>query len=192
MDEIVSRFQKMRPQRFFGTEDAEKSEFWLKDIEYLFSLTKYTDDQKYKLALYQLKDRARDWWEAAKMGIDEQNIGVSWDVFKTQFTEQFSPPSYYTEKDEFNGLRQGNMSVAQYASTFTAMLKYAPHVAANPKAKYNRFVNGLNNNIYTYVVSGLPTGFAEVVERAKNAEAGLKRGGFHLYHQKVDQPPNRI
>ncbi|XP_075481157.1 uncharacterized protein LOC142521868 [Primulina tabacum] len=124
------------------------------------------------------QDRARDWWEAAKMGIDEQNIVVSWDVFKTQFTEQFSPPSYYTEKEnEFNDLRQGNMSVAQYASTFTAMLKYAPHVAANPKAKYNRFVNGLNNNIYTYVVSGLPTGFAEAVERAKNAEAGLKRGG---------------
>ncbi|XP_073019325.1 uncharacterized protein [Primulina eburnea] len=137
----------------------------------------YTDNQKYRLALYQLKDRARDWWEAAKMGLDEQGIEVSWTVFKTQFTEQFSPPSYYTEKEnEFNSLRQRNMSVAEYASTFTAMLKYAPHVAANPKAKYNRFVNGLNNNIYTYVVSGLPTGFAEAVERAKNAEAGIKRG----------------
>ncbi|XP_075500105.1 uncharacterized protein LOC142538687 [Primulina tabacum] len=182
MDDIVSRFQKLRPTRFFGTQDAEKSESWLKDIEYLFSLMEYTDNQKYKLALYQLKDRARDWWEATKMGLDEQGIEVSWIVFKTQFTEQFSPPSYYTEKEnEFNSLRQGNMSVAEYASTFTAMLKYAPHVAASPKAKYNRFVNGLNNNIYTYVVSGLPTvalhtGFAEAVERAKNAEAGLKRG----------------
>ncbi|XP_075478853.1 uncharacterized protein LOC142519709 [Primulina tabacum] len=68
------------------------------------------------------------------------------------------------------------MSVAEYASTFTAMLKYAPHAAANPNAKYNRFVNGLNNNIYTYVASGLPTGFAEAVERAKNSEARLKRG----------------
>ncbi|XP_075500173.1 uncharacterized protein LOC142538759 [Primulina tabacum] len=67
------------------------------------------------------------------------------------------------------------MSVAEYSSTFTAMLKYAPHVAANPKAKYNRFMNGLNNNIYTYVVSGLPTRFAEAVEREKKAEAGLKR-----------------
>ncbi|XP_073035260.1 uncharacterized protein [Primulina eburnea] len=177
MDEIVSRFQKLRPTRFFGTEDAEKSESWLKDIEYLFSLMEYTDNQKYKLALYQLKDRARDWWEATKMGLDEQGIEVSWTVFKTQFTEKFSPPSYYTEKEnKFNSLRQRNMSVAEYASTFTAMLKYAPHVAANPKAKHNRFVNGLNNNIYTYVVSGLPTGFAEAVERAKNAEAGLKRG----------------
>ncbi|XP_073045934.1 uncharacterized protein [Primulina eburnea] len=177
MDEIVSRFRKLRPTRFFGTEDAEKSESWLKDIEYLFSLMEYTDNQKYKLALYQLKDRARDWWEAAKMGLDEQGIEVSWTVFKTQFTEQFSPPSFYTKKEnEFNSLRQWNMSVAEYASTFTAMLKYAPHVAANPKAKYNRFVNGINNNIYTYVVLGLPTGFVEAVESAKNAEAGLKRG----------------
>ncbi|XP_073289996.1 uncharacterized protein [Primulina huaijiensis] len=68
------------------------------------------------------------------------------------------------------------MSVAEYTSTFTAMLKYAPHVAANPKAKYNLFVNGLNNNVYTYVVSRLPTGFVKVVKRAKNAEAGLKKG----------------
>ncbi|XP_075499152.1 uncharacterized protein LOC142537524 [Primulina tabacum] len=111
------------------------------------------------------------------MGLDEQGIEVSWTVFKTQFTEQFSPPSYYTEKEnEYNSLRQGNMSVAEYASTFTVMLKYAPHVAANPKAKYNHFVNGLNNNIYTYVVSKLPTGFAEAVEREKNVEAGLKKG----------------
>ncbi|XP_075499195.1 uncharacterized protein LOC142537574 [Primulina tabacum] len=110
------------------------------------------------------------------MGLDEQGIEVSWTVFKT-FTEQFSPPSYYTEKEnEYNSLRQGNMSVAEYASTFTVMLKYAPHVAANPKAKYNHFVNGLNNNIYTYVVSKLPTGFAEAVEREKNVEARLKKG----------------
>ncbi|XP_073051260.1 uncharacterized protein [Primulina eburnea] len=188
MDEIVSRFQKLRPTRFFGTEDAEKSESWIKDIEYLFSLMEYTDNQKYKLSLYQLKDRARDWWEASKMGLDEQGIEVSWTVFKTQFTEQFSPPSFYTEKkNEFNSLRQGNMSVAEYASTFTAMLKYAPHVAANPKAKYNRFLNGLNSNIYTYVVSGLPTGFAEAVEEQKMQKLDLRGEALRLFLQGESQ-----
>ncbi|XP_073033845.1 uncharacterized protein [Primulina eburnea] len=148
----------------------------------------YTDNQKYKLALYQLKDRARDWLEAAMMGLDEQGIEVSWTVFKTQFTEQFSPPSFYIEKEnEFNSLRQGNMSVAEYASTFTAMLKYAPHVAAAPKSKYNRFVNGINNNIYTYVVSGLPTGFANAVERAKNAELDLRGEALRLFLQGESQ-----
>lgn len=151
------------------------SESWLKDIEYLFSLMEYYDEHKYKLAWYQLKDRARDWWEVVKI---ELGIEVSWNVFKAQFTEEFSTPSCYTKKEnEFNSLQQGNMSIANYASTFTAILKYAPHVASNPKAKYKRFVNGLNNTIYTYVVSDLHTGYAEALERAKNAEGRLKIEG---------------
>lgn len=73
------------------------------------------------------------------------------------------------------------MTVAEYASKFSTLLKYAPHVAGNPKAKYNRFVNGLHPAIYTFVTSGLPTSYAEAVERAKAAEAGLRRGGPQFF-----------
>ncbi|XP_073317221.1 uncharacterized protein [Primulina huaijiensis] len=69
------------------------------------------------------------------------------------------------------------MNVAEYASKFSTLLKYAPHVATNAKVKYNRFVNGLHPAIYTFVISCLPTSYTEAVERAKAAEAGLKRGG---------------
>ncbi|XP_073308262.1 uncharacterized protein [Primulina huaijiensis] len=178
MDVVMARFQDLKPPRFFGTESAERAEAWLKDIEHLFNIVEYSKARRLKLALYQLKDRAKSWWEAAEIGLKEAGIEVTWDVFKAQFLEQYSPPSYYTaQENEFNSLQQGTMTVAEYASKFSTLLKYAPHVAGNARAKYNRFVNGLHPALYTFVVSGLPTSYAEAVERAKAAEAGLRRGG---------------
>ena len=106
MDVVMARFQDLKPPRFFGTESAERAEAWLKDIEHLFNIVEYSKARRLKLALYQLKDRAKSWWEAAEIGLKEAGIEVTWDVFKAHFLEQYSPPSYYTaQENEFNNLQ---------------------------------------------------------------------------------------
>ena len=59
MDIVMARFQDLKPPRFFGTESAERAEAWLKDIEHLFNIVEYSKARRLKLALYQLKDRAK-------------------------------------------------------------------------------------------------------------------------------------
>ncbi|XP_075473901.1 uncharacterized protein LOC142504950 [Primulina tabacum] len=180
MELVIARFQDMRPPKFFGNEGGEKATAWLKSMNYLFNLVEYTPELRLKLAVYQLKDRAQLWWEATEEAIRESGQIISWEVIRTHFIQEYSPPSYYSAKEaEFNQLVQGNMSVGEYASQFSALLAYVPHVSNSDRSKLSRFMQGLNRTIHTLVMTGAPTTYAEAVEKAKNIEANT--GASHSF-----------
>ncbi|XP_073015133.1 uncharacterized protein [Primulina eburnea] len=187
MDELVARFHSMHPPRFSGSEGAEKAELWISEIEELFDLIEYPPECRLRLAVHQLKDRAKMWWSTTLMTLDAQRIIPSWDIFKLKFKESYCPPSFYSSKaSEFHNLKQGDMSVADYADTFYAMLRYAPHVAASQVAVVESFIEGLNDHLHPFVSTGKPLNYLEAVEIAKRAEASLKRSGNRVptqHHQ---------
>ncbi|XP_073273259.1 uncharacterized protein [Primulina huaijiensis] len=174
MELVISRFQNMRPPRFFGNEDGENAVAWLKSMKRLFNMLEDTPDLQLKLAICQLKDRAQLWWETTEEALKESGERVTWDVFCSQFAREYSPPSYYSAKEaECNRLTQGNMTVVEYASQFSALLAYVPHVASSDRNKLSHFMQGLNRTICTLVAAGAPVNYADVVEKAKNVEASL-------------------
>ncbi|XP_075492373.1 uncharacterized protein LOC142530424 [Primulina tabacum] len=174
MELVISRFQNMRPPRLFENEDGEKAIAWLKSMKRLFNMLEYTPNLQLKLAICQLKDRAQLWWETTEEALKESGERVTWDVFCAQFAREYSPPSYYSAKEaEFNRLTQGNMTVVEYASQFSALLAYVPHVASSDRNKLSHFMQGLNRTICTLVVAGAPVNYADAVEKAKNVEASL-------------------
>ncbi|XP_073041877.1 uncharacterized protein [Primulina eburnea] len=174
MELVISRFQNMRPPRFFGNEDGEKAIAWLKSMKRLFNMLEYTPDLQLKLAICQLKDRAQLWWETTEDALKESGERVTWDVFCAQFAREYSPLSYYSAKEaEYNRLTQGNMTVVEYASQFSALLAYVPHVASSDRNKLSHFMQGFNRSICTLVVAGAPINYADAVEKAKNVEASL-------------------
>ncbi|XP_075494769.1 uncharacterized protein LOC142532336 [Primulina tabacum] len=178
MDELVARFHSMHPPRFSGSEGAEKAELWISEIEELFDLIEYPSERRLRLAVHQLKDRAKMWWSTTLMTLDAQRIVPSWDIFKLNFKESYCPPSFYSSKaSEFHNLKQGDMSVAEYEDIFYAMLRYAPHVAASQVAVIESFIEGLNDHLHHFVSTGKPLNYLEAVEIAKRAEASLKRSG---------------
>ncbi|XP_075489535.1 uncharacterized protein LOC142528377 [Primulina tabacum] len=112
------------------------------------------------------------------MTLDAQRIVPSWDIFKLNFKESYCPPSFYSSKaSEFHNLKQGDMSVTEYAYSFYAMLRYAPHVAASQVAVVESFIEVLNDHLHPFVSTGKPLNYLEAVEIAKRAEASLKRSG---------------
>ncbi|XP_075478193.1 uncharacterized protein LOC142519139 isoform X2 [Primulina tabacum] len=187
MDELVARFHSMHPPRFSGSDGAEKAELWISEIEELFDLIEYPSECRLRLAVHQLKDRAKMWWSTTLMTLNAQRIIPSWDIFKLKFKESYCPPSFYSSKaSEFHNLKQGDMSVADYADTFYAMLRYAPHVAASQIAVIESFIEGLNDHLHPFVSTGKPLNYLEAVEIAKRAEASLKRSGNRVptqHHQ---------
>ncbi|KZV55112.1 hypothetical protein F511_32368 [Dorcoceras hygrometricum] len=74
---------------------------------------------------------------------------------------------------EFNNLVQGSMFVGEYARRFSSLLAYVPHVSGREKAKRNKFMEGLNEELYSFVLAGSPTSYAEAVGRAIDIEEGL-------------------
>ncbi|XP_075515721.1 uncharacterized protein LOC142550531 [Primulina tabacum] len=177
MQLIISQFQELRPPKFFGNESGEKAAGWLKSINHLFNLLEYSQDIKLKLAIYQLKDRAQLWWEATEEAMKDSGEIITWDAFCAHFTQEYAPPSYYAAKEEeFNQLVQGNKSVVEYASQFSALLPYVPHVARNDQAKLSRFLHGLQRTVHTLVMTGSPNTYIQAVEKEKKIEASLLRG----------------
>ncbi|XP_073301035.1 uncharacterized protein [Primulina huaijiensis] len=170
MDELVARFHSMHPPRFSGSEGAEKAELWISEIEELFDLIEYPLECRLRLAVHQLKDRAKMWWSTTLMTLDAQRIVPSWDIFKLKFKESYCPPSFYSSKaSEFHNLKQGDMSIAEYADSFYAMLRYAPHVAASQVAVVESFIEGLNDHLHPFVSTGKPLNYLEAMEIAKRA-----------------------
>ncbi|XP_073027258.1 uncharacterized protein [Primulina eburnea] len=177
MQLIISQFQELRPPKFFGNESGEKAAGWLKSINHLFNLMEYSQDIKLKLAIYQLKDRAQLLWEATEEEMKDSGEIITWDAFRAHFTQEYAPPSYYAAKEEeFNQLVQGNKSVVEYASQFSALLPYVPHVARNDQAKLSRFLHGLQRTVHTLVMTGSPNTYIQAVEKARKIEASLLRG----------------
>ncbi|XP_073121343.1 uncharacterized protein [Henckelia pumila] len=149
---IISQFQELRPQKFFGNERSEKAASWLKSLNNKFNGLEYPDEIRL-------------------------NEKITWEVFRIQFAQEYAPPSYYSAKeDEFNLLVQGNKSVAEYASQFLALLPYVPHVVKNDRSKLSHFLKGLTRTIHTLVTTETPSTYMKAVEKAKKIEASLLRG----------------
>ena len=62
------------------------------------------------------------------------------------FLDRFFPLELRERKmQEFINLRQGNMNVKEYSLKFTQIFKYAPTMAADSRAKMNKFVMGVSD-----------------------------------------------
>ena len=52
----------------------------------------------------------------------------------------FSPLIQEKREDDFIRLRQGNLSVAEYETQFTRLLKFAPELVMTERKRVRRFV----------------------------------------------------
>lgn len=69
---------------------------------------------------------------------------------------------------EFYALTQGQMSVDEYETRFSSLIRFAREVEAEEDLKTDRFCDGLRANIRTYTVG--VNGYLEVVRRAQEGE----------------------
>ncbi|XP_075479315.1 uncharacterized protein LOC142520199 [Primulina tabacum] len=111
------------------------------------------------------------WWQTTEAGLRAQGRTVDWDVFRSRFLDKyFSIAARQKKEREFEDLRQGSMSVAEYESQYSALLKCVPHIATNVHAKMRHFLKGLKLELFDRVQSNNPVSFEDAVTRAEMAE----------------------
>ncbi|XP_028113943.1 uncharacterized protein LOC114311984 [Camellia sinensis] len=161
---------KMKPPMFFGGIEPLKAETWLLEMEKLFEILPCTKIQKVLLATYTLKDEARRWWFL----IRNTNGNMMWARFNEIFYENYFPQCFRDQKvSEFQELKQGRMSVAEYEAMFTELARFAPHMVDKDYKKARKFEGGLNLDIFDRVgVLKLPT-YVQVLDRSLMEEATL-------------------
>ncbi|XP_028058061.1 uncharacterized protein LOC114261934 [Camellia sinensis] len=147
-----------------------KAEAWVLGIEKLFKVFPCTEAQKVQLAAFTLEDEARRWLMLTRT----IHLGLTWDRFLELFYDKYFPKSMQDKKvTEFETLRQGNKTVAEYEAQFAELARFAPHMVDTDYKKACKFEGGLRSAILDKVnMLKLPT-YVDVLERAVIAEGNL-------------------
>ncbi|XP_028100489.1 uncharacterized protein LOC114299855 [Camellia sinensis] len=122
------------------------------------------------MAAFQVEGEADHWWEMIKG--TQQVETLTWRQFEDLFMEKYFSNSLRQEMiQEFLQLKQGKMSVAQYANR--SLSQYASAIVANEEDKVRRFEWGLDINIRGRLIAVQLSTYAQMVDRALIMEREL-------------------
>ncbi|XP_058753893.1 uncharacterized protein LOC131627083 [Vicia villosa] len=142
----LATFQRENPPVFKGKHDPDGALEWLKEIERIFRVMDCTQAQKVRYGTHMLAVEADDWWLATLPRLEAAGEEITWDVFRREFLRKYYPESVRGKKEiEFHELKQGNMSVTDYAAKFTELAKFYPYYDGEGAefSKCVKFENGI-------------------------------------------------
>jgi hypothetical protein len=153
-EQRLDRFMRNNPPTFKGRYDPEGAQVWLQGIERIFRAMVTTDEQKVRLATHMLAEEAEYWWTNTRQRMEAVGAGITWEVFRREFLDKYFPADVRNKKEiEFLELKQGNMSVADYAAKFEELSRFCPHynVVGAEASKCVKFESGLRPEIKQFI-----------------------------------------
>jgi hypothetical protein len=146
-----------------------------------FALRDYASNSKAKIAIFQLRDSALNWWGNLERQLHLIPDMVSWELFEERFRRKYLP-TYYEEQQvgAFHALIQGNKTVEEYEIRYMELVKYVSYMDSDQR-QAERFIYGLNPRIRAMVRMWKPSSVVEAVENARYMEEHMNlTGGARL------------
>jgi len=164
---MLETFLRNHPPTFKGRYDPNGAQTWLKEIERVFRVMQCTEVQKVRFGTHILAEEADDWWISLLPILEQDGAEVTWAVFKREFLDRYFPEDVHGKKEiEFLELKQGNMSVIEYAAKFVDQAKFYPHYTAE-FSKCIKFENGLRADIKREIGYQKIRNFSELVSSCR-------------------------
>ncbi len=140
----LERFRKLQPPSFSGGNAPKKAEDWMLDLEKFFTALNLADDEKVNLAAFQLTREASRWYTGLSQ---RETQPVTWARFVEHFEEEYFPATWKEKRyDEFMNLRQGSMTVSEYRTKFSQLLRFAKGIFPEEEMLRKKFENVLRDN----------------------------------------------
>ncbi|GKV11106.1 hypothetical protein SLEP1_g22390 [Rubroshorea leprosula] len=117
-----------------------------------------------------------NWWENyLKLHEGEPELST-WDGFKKVFMQEYIPDNKRREPQrEFTNLKQGSGTVEQYKKEFDRYLPFVGSQVGDELAKADKFLWGLNPDIYLAVNQFKPATYREAADKALDQEKAMAR-----------------
>ncbi|XP_058202882.1 uncharacterized protein LOC131317341 [Rhododendron vialii] len=166
----MNEFCKRRPPTFHGDTNPVVAKTWLNEVKMILRTLGITQDRdRVALATYQLKGEACYWWDP--MEATHAIATMTFAEFETLFLDKYFPtPLPLAKEQEFLNLKQGTMTVTQYAAKFEELSRYALVTIATEDKKARRFEWGLTTARRVVVSQAFPT-YAGAVKCAFRLES---------------------
>jgi len=140
--DVICQFNKLKPNKFQGGSDPLKYEEWIQKLENLFEIMECPDQYKVALVIYQFEGEAEYWWGIVRLRGEEDPM--TWERLRELMDNQYCPRDVQRMKErEFLSLKQGNLSVMEYASSFNKLSRFVPHQVNTKVRKMDHFEQGL-------------------------------------------------
>ncbi|KAM0870576.1 hypothetical protein ACQ4PT_039921 [Festuca glaucescens] len=164
----IAKPPKLDFPRFDGSNPME----WLRTTEKYFAMVYVPENAKFDYAQMYLTGRADVWLRNS--GVLDQEL--TWKQFCDIIIQRFSGDNSYDVVDNFNNIKQGNSTVAEYTDRFEE--KMSSYKKENPGVTEGYYVkcyiNGLRGEIKHYLKPLKPTNLYEAVEYARDMEMGVQ------------------
>ncbi|XP_073133404.1 uncharacterized protein [Henckelia pumila] len=173
----INKFLQVVPKPLMGGENPEEARNWMPRIESDFRAFDCTEEQKLEVLDFVLDVRARLWLDSKAAQARTERGRVTLEDFRQQFQRLYFPPAIrQTQSIELLPLRQGSMTIDEYHQQFIDLLSYSPHINESDASKYYIFLQGLNQDIYSWVVvCDDPTSYETLVNRCRQVENSNRR-----------------
>ncbi|XP_050889137.1 uncharacterized protein LOC127094338 [Lathyrus oleraceus] len=91
------------------------------------------------------------WWEKTRQGLEVAGTAINWDNFKKEFLDKYFPSNICKCKEiEFLELKQGNMSVDDYAAKFQELSRVSLH-CNGVNTEGSKFESGMHHEIKKFI-----------------------------------------
>jgi len=174
---MLETFLRNHPPTFKGRYDLDGAQTWLKEVERIFRVMQCTDIQMVRFVTHMLAEEADDWWVSVQPVLENGGVAVTWAVFRRELLNRYFPKDVRRKKEfEFLELKQGNMSVTEYAAKFMELAKFYAHYTAETAqfSKCIKFENGLRVDIKREIGYQKIRNFSELVSCCRIYEEDTK------------------
>lgn len=140
-----------------------------------------SDQEKVLCTSYVLKKDARYWWENVMMRRDV--LVMTWNDFLDEFNKKYCDHmAMRAQHNEFDNLKQGNMSVTESCRKFDRLARLCPDLVPTERIRVRKMIKMFRSDIALVVDSGSqpPTTVADCVNRALRAE-------YHIAQSKEEK-----
>ncbi|KAI3716982.1 hypothetical protein L1987_68248 [Smallanthus sonchifolius] len=159
-------FKACDPPVLTGKKDAVATFDWVIRMEATIRLSECRSDQVVKFAANSLREEASHWWEGVRQAKGSEIVdAMMWADLKTLVIKNFCPRNEIENVErEFLGLKAGNMTHRQYTTRFNEPARLVPHLVTTEERKIACYVQGLPDQVRTYVKANAPTTYDSAVE----------------------------
>ncbi|TYK29791.1 uncharacterized protein E5676_scaffold208G00070 [Cucumis melo var. makuwa] len=154
-------------------------------LEKCFDVMNFLEERKVRLATFLLQKEAEGWWKSI-LARQSDARALNWRTFRGIFEDKYYPNTYCeVKRDEFLGLKQGSLSVAEYERKYIELSRYADIIVASKSDNCQRFERGLRFEIRTPVAAIAKwINFSQLMEIALRVEQSITEEKSAVEHSR--------
>ncbi|KAK8500858.1 hypothetical protein V6N12_076212 [Hibiscus sabdariffa] len=172
----IEKLSQHRAYTFAGTieEKPKEAEYWLeRTTQIVTKQLEFSDEHKLECAIALLADEALSWWETTTLTAPAENI--TWNFFVDEFKKKYISEQYLNDRrNRFLHLKQANKPIKQYVAEFCKYCKYGAEYIKTEKDKFQKFTDGLNDDLCPAFTAMEIDDFQTLVNRVTATKAKMK------------------